>query len=157
MRRSASNSHPLIRVQQLFDCIFFFVEIDEGRPGLSSSVTELSPCSNQLYHLYKAVLFIALFPKAVFNISKVSCLEFLFSTQNLIADSCSRAAILPIWIICVTRFCSTSNYVKIGNVMSLTPTLNRGLCLDITQYRKRLSQSFCLNTEFMFKTDENVK
>ena len=85
----------------------FFVEMDEGRPGLSSSVTKLSPCSNLLYHLYKAVFFIALFPRAVINISNVSCLDFLFVPQNLNADHCSMAAILLIRIICVTRICST--------------------------------------------------
>ena len=82
--------------------------------GLVSPVTELSLCSNLLYHLYKAVFFVALFPKVVFNISNVSCLDFLFATQSLIADHCSRAAILLIPIICVLRFCSASNDVKIG-------------------------------------------
>ena len=131
--------------------------MDEGRSGLSSSLTELSPCSNLLYHLYKAVFFILLFPKAVFNISNVSCLDFLFAAQNVIADRCSRAAILLIQIICVTRFCSTLNGVKIGFVTSLTSTSNQDRCLDIIQYRKRLSDSFYLNTGFLVKTDENVK
>ena len=128
--------------------------MDEGQPGLSSSVTELSPCSNLLYYLYKADFFIAMFPKAVFNISNVSCLDFLFATQNLIAGRCSRAAILLIPIICVTCFCSTSNDVKIGIVTSLTSTLNRGRCLDITQWG--LSQSFCLNTELIKKRLNDV-
>ena len=127
----------------------FFVEMDEGRPGLGSPVTEVSLCSNLLYHLYKAVFFIALFPKAAFKISNVSHLNILFATPNLIADRCSRAAILLIQIICVTRFCSASNDVKIGIVMSLTSTSNQGCCLDFTQRRKRLSQSFFLNTEFL--------
>ena len=131
--------------------------MDEGRPGLGSSVTELSPCSNLLYHLYKADFFIALFPKTIFNISNVSCLDFLFATQNLIAERCSRAAILLIRIICVTQFCSTSNDVKIITVTALTSTSNKGRCLNITQYRKRLSQSFCLNAEFLVKTDRKRK
>ena len=62
-----------IRVDYLTVSIFF-VEMDKGWPGLVSSVKELSPCSNLLYHLYKAVFFITLFPKAVFIISNVSCL-----------------------------------------------------------------------------------
>ena len=109
-----------------------------------------------MYHLYKAVFFLALFPKAVFNISNVFCLDFLFATQNLIANRCSRDVILLIRIICVTRFCSASNDVKIGTVTSLVSTSNQGCCLNITQYRKWLSHSFCLNTEFLVKTDENV-
>ena len=84
---------------------------------------------------------------------KVSCLDFWFASQNLIADRSSRAVILLIQIICVKRFCLT----KIGIVMSLTSASNQGHCLDITQYRKRLLQIFCLNTEFLVKTDENVK
>ena len=128
IRRSESNSSLTVSI--------FFVEMDEGRPGLGSPVTELSPCSNLLYYLYKAVFFTALFPKAVFNISNVSCLDFLLAAQNLIADRCSRAAILLIQIICGTRFCSASNDVKIGIVTSLTSTSNQGHCLDITQYRK---------------------
>ena len=74
--------------------------------------------SKDRYHLYKAVFFIALFPKAVFIISNVSSLDFLFATQNLIAGRFSRAAILFIRIICLTGFCSTSNDVKIGIVTS---------------------------------------
>ena len=81
IRRSESNSHPTIRVQRLFDC-FNFLCMDAGRPGLGSSVTELSPCSNILYQLYKAVFFIALFPKAVSNISNVSCRVFWFATNK---------------------------------------------------------------------------
>ena len=57
-----------------------------------------------LYHLYKAVFFIALFSKAIFNYSNESYLHFLFATQNLIADRCSRAAILLIRIIRFTHF-----------------------------------------------------
>ena len=110
--------------------------MDEERPGLGSSVIELSPFSNLLYHLYKAVVFIVVFPKAVFNISNVSCLEFLFATQNLFADRCSKAVIVLIQIIFDTCFCSASNDVKIGVVTSLTSTSNQGCCLDITQYRK---------------------
>ena len=82
IRRSVSNNSLTVSI--------FFDEMDEGRPGLSSSVTELSPCSNLLYHLYKVVFFIVLFPKAVFKISNVSCLDFLFATQSLIAERCSR-------------------------------------------------------------------
>ena len=145
IQRSESN-RPLT-------VLVFFVEMDEGWPGLGSSVTELLLCSNLLYHLYKAVFFTALFPKVVFNISNFSWLDVLFATQNLIADCCSGAAILLIQIICVTRFCSTSNDFKIGNVTSLTSTSNQDCCLDITQYRKRLSQRYYLNTE----TDENLK
>ena len=151
--------------------------MDEGQPGLGSSVTELSPCSSLqgclrfvivvfpdhthllflLYHLYKAVFFIALFPKAVSNISNVSCLDVWFATQNLIVKRCSRAVILLIRIICVTRFRLTYKDVKIGIVMSLTSASNQGHCLYITQCRKRLPQIFCLNSEFLVKTDESVK
>ena len=74
IRRSESNDSLTVSI--------FFVQMDEGRPGLGSSVTELSPCSNILYHLYKAVFFIALFPKAVSNISNVSCLVFWFATYK---------------------------------------------------------------------------
>ena len=88
--------------------------------------------SNRIIALLKlTVLFIqssfliVLFPKAVFNISNVSCLEFLFATQNVITDRCSRAAFLLIRSICATRFCLTSNGVKIGIVTSLASTSNQ--------------------------------
>ena len=114
IRRSESNRSLTVSI--------FFVVMDKGRPGLGSSVTELSPRSNLLYHLYKAVFFIALFPKSVFIISNVSCLYILFATQNLNAYRCSRAAFLLIRFICVTRFCWTSNDLKIGIVTSQTST-----------------------------------
>ena len=106
--------------------------------GVDRIAQEISPCCLYRIHnnLNKAVFLIALFPKAVSNISKVSCLEFWFATQHLITDCCSRAAILLIRMICVTRFCITSKDVKIGIVMSLTTASNQGHCLDITQYRK---------------------
>ena len=78
--RNISYSHPIVIGRSEFNsCLtvsIFFVEMDEGRPGLGSPVTELLPCSNLLYHIYIPVFFIALFPKAVFNISNVSCLGF---------------------------------------------------------------------------------
>ena len=96
----------------------FFVEIDEGRYGLGSSVTELSPCSNLLYHLYKAVFFIALFPKAVITFGTLPVLIFNCYTKfnhSHFAYSENRS-------ICVTCFCSTSNDIKIGIVTSQAST-----------------------------------
>ena len=69
--RNISNSYPIFvrrsESNSSLTVLIFFVEMDEGRPGLGSSVTELLPCFNLLYHLYKAVFITELFLKAVFN------------------------------------------------------------------------------------------
>ena len=53
--RNISNSYPTNGVQSesnsSLTVSIFFVEMDEGRPGLGSPVTELSPCSKLLYSI----------------------------------------------------------------------------------------------------------
>ena len=151
--RNVSYSHPTIRVQHLFDCFtFFFVGIDEKLPGLGWSVTELSPCSKLLYHLYKEVFLKALFPKLFLTFRAFPVLIFVRYTKFNRRTLLKGSHFLYSDYLCHSLLFDIE-WRQIGIVMSLSSISNQGRCIGITHYRKRLSQSFCLNTEFLVKTD----
>ena len=94
IRRPESNSSLTVSI--------FFVEMDKGAAWPQFISNRIIPLLKLTVPFIQSSFSITLFPKAVLNISNVSCLDILFVTQNLNADRCSKAAILLIWIICVT-------------------------------------------------------